>query len=133
MSELITKSGLVVAMFEPDPNRNEILLNTLTCHIGNKPIHADNLDMALGVIKDSSHNTWHGAYIGNLNGEAKSMRYVIDAIRDKYPNAYLIAMLESSKFKVNANERIMYRDLTDNLFVGTLTRMLVHANNVSLS
>lgn len=106
---------LKIGLIEPNFELFGALLGKISDSSAEVPLQATNTKFALQLIRDTKVKDLAGAFIGNLGGSLREMQSVLNAMRDKYPQAYLIAMVQSPKFKfTNHDYTIHYEDLTNN-------------------
>lgn len=109
-------TGLGFGLFEPSKLLYKDLHRSLTA-LGSVELGSSNKDASLRLVQESPLLKLSAAYVGNFDGEAKAMRVLIDALRSRFPQAYLIAMVDSEEFRVGADYNVLY----ENLFVDFAT------------
>ncbi len=105
-------AGLTFGLFEPSKLLYADLFNRLTA-LGAVELGSSNNDTSLKLVQESPLLDLSAAFVGNFDGEAKVMKSLIDALRSRFPHAYLIGIVDSEKFRIGADYKVMY----ENLFV----------------
>ena len=124
------KNLLELGLFEPDKLLYPVLLGRMQ-EVGNVNLRSMSKDKSIQLIKDSDLPDLHGALVGNFGGSAQDMKEVILELRSKYPNAFLVGMVDSPKFKVGANYTTLYENLYSNID-WIVAQILVNANRTTL-
>lgn len=115
---------LKIGVFEPNSDIFRALTTQLPTCGADVTLQALNSKFALKTIRDINEPDLAGAFVGNFGGSRKEMQTVIEALRDKYPQSYLIALVQSSRFKL---DKINYKIFYDELDSDTLKYMM---NNI---
>ena len=103
---------LKIGLIEPNTERFSFLLGLLPQYGAEVSLQATNTKFALQSIGDTKVADLAGAFIGNVGGSLREMQSVVNVLRDKYPQSYLIAVVQSAKFKFsNHDYKIQYDEL----------------------
>lgn len=105
-------NGPTFGLFEPDKTLYVELYDRLKA-LGAVALGSNSSEHSLKLVHESPLLDLSGAFVGNFDGEARVMRGLIDALRSRFPHAYLVGMVDSMKFKIGADYKISY----ENLFV----------------
>lgn len=97
-------------LFEPDKALFADLKMKLLA-VGAVPLGSTSKDNSLTLINQSKLPYLNGAFVGDFGGSAKDMREIIAVLRDRFPGACLVGMVDSPKFKVGADYRTLYENL----------------------
>jgi hypothetical protein len=116
-----------VGLFEPNAYRFLTILDKLESRVDSVTLKKDYADEVLSVISDSTVPILHGAFVGNFGGSSEDVKRVVGAIKQKYPNAKTVGMVESSRFITSSDMRVGYLQLDEQLG-WILAQMVANAN-----
>lgn len=127
MAQILEKSGLVVGLFEPGNEMFISILGLLDADSVQVPLKSRSKEESIRLIYKSDLPYLHGAFVGNFGGVSKDMRSVVDAIQTKFPHAWTVGMVEKTRFRTGADQKVDYRYFAD-YFDSILAQMIANAN-----